>query len=87
MADGGHRLVGGEEVPGDPNQVGIVAQVFGRPASRQHQRDVVLGLDLLEGDLGLEMIAGAFLGDVPALGQFVDHEVIPRRCGAATTTR
>ena len=75
VADAGDRPVVVEEVLGDADQVGIVADIFRRPAAGEEDAGVVLGIDVLERDLGLDLVALPFAGDRPARADLVQHHL------------
>ena len=63
--DGGDGFVFLDEMLDDADQVLVIAEVFGSAATGEEEAHVLFGLDVLEGDGGLEMVALGFLGDVP----------------------
>src|SRR5437763_1088494 len=65
-----------EEVPGDGQQVLVVAEVLRRPPARDEQPRVLFRPDVAEGDVGVEVVAGRLLGDVPARRPLVQDHVV-----------
>lgn len=58
VADGGHGLLRGEEVADDLQHAGVQAQVLGGAAAGDHQGVVLLGLEVREGGVQGEAVAG-----------------------------
>ena len=54
----------------------VVAQVFRSTATGKYQADVFLRIDVTKGDVGFQMVALPFLGNVQTFGQFVNDEMI-----------
>ena len=57
MADEGHRLVGGEDLPGDGQDLGVAAQLVGGKAAGNHQRVEAAGVHLVHRGIGGDRIA------------------------------
>lgn len=82
VADARDGQVAREERPHDAHEIRIVAEVFGRAPAGEDEPLILVGADVLERDVGREVVAGRFAGDVPALGALVQDEVIePLRRG------
>src|SRR5262249_4682388 len=83
VTDAGHGQVAVEERPYDAHQVRVVAQVLGGTAAGDDEAVVLLGLDVLEGDVSRKVVAWALAGDVPAFGPLVKHQGVGalRRAG------
>ncbi len=76
VADAGDGLAGGEEVPRDAGEVGVVADVFRGAAAAEEDAEKILGIDLGEGEVGREPVALPLLRDRPAIADFVHHHLI-----------
>jgi hypothetical protein len=46
-----------KKVPRDPDEVGVVADVFRGPATAEEDAEIVFGHDLREGDIGPDLVA------------------------------
>ena len=60
----------------DAQEIFVFADVFGGASAAEKDPDVVLRMDVFEGDIGLDRVAFPFLGDGPSGFDFVkDHLV------------
>src|SRR5207245_10431157 len=75
----GDRFVGGEERAGDAQQVLVLAEVLGGPASAKENTQVLLRADVAEGDVGLNGVALPLLGNGPARLDLVQHHLVATR--------
>ena len=76
VADAGDRLVLVEEMLGDLDEVGVVADVFRRPTSGEEDARVFVRLHVAKGDVRLDGVALPFLGDRPAWLHLVQHHLL-----------
>ncbi len=76
VADGADGLVLLEEVPGDAQQVFVLANVLGGPAAAEKNAHVLGGIDVGKRDVGLDRVTFPFLGDRPAGLYFVQHHLV-----------
>ena len=76
VADTGHRLVFGKEMPGDADEILVVADVLRRPATTEKYADIVGWIDLGKGMVCPDLIALPFPGDRPAGTNLVQHHLI-----------
>ena len=76
VAHAGNGLAGLEEVPRDPQQVFVFANVFRRPASAEEDAQVVARIDVGETHVGLDRVAFPLLGDRPARLHLVQHHLV-----------
>src|SRR4051812_4051968 len=76
MADAGDRLVFGEKVPGDPDQICIVADILGGATAAEENAEIILLVYVGEGDIGVDGVAFPFLGDGPARLHLVQHHLV-----------
>ncbi len=65
VTDDAYGLLGLEEMPGDPQQVLIVAELLGRTAPAQEQPEILRRVNVAKCNLGLEVVGGLLAGDVP----------------------
>jgi len=69
------RLVLRHEVPHDPLDIRIVADVLGRPPAGDDQGHIVRRVDVREGDIGRPGVPGLLGVGVVAVDEVVDHEL------------
>ena len=74
-----------EKVARDPNQVFIVANVFGRPTTRKQNASILFRINISKSDIGLQRVTLLFFGGLssPASPHAAQADIIaaqePRR--------
>src|SRR6202022_1979572 len=63
------------EVTDDPLDVAVIADVLGGASTRDHDRGVVGGVDVLEGEVGVPAVTGLLRIRVVARLEIVDDEM------------
>src|SRR5690348_668928 len=76
MAHNANRLVVAEEMADDLKQVFVIAQVLRRSSSSKKKPVKRIGIYVAESNMGGDVIARRFAGDVPAGWNFVHHQRI-----------
>ena len=76
MADAGAWLLLFPEPLGDAQQVLVFTDVFRGTSAAEEDADVFLGIDVLEGDVGVDAVAFPFLRDRPTGLHFMQHHLV-----------
>ncbi len=76
VADAGNRFVFREKMPGDPNQILIVANVLGSASSGKEYAKVLFLANLAEGNIGIDGIPLPLPGNGPARCDLVQNHLV-----------
>src|SRR5262249_36620003 len=77
VADARDRFLRREEMAGDTEQVLVLPDVLRRPAPAEKNAQVLLRIDVAEGNVGFDRVALPLLRDGPARLHFVQHHLVP----------